>query len=142
MCVWLSRTPVTSKSPREFQTQALIRDSLLGRSIGTGSLSLWTHYLKDIAIKDYKYTSYTGKAMKIGARVQAYEAYEAAHKQNLRVVGDTCPTVGLAGGYTQGGGHSMLSTVHGLGADQVLEWEVVTANGNTLIATPEKNNDL
>ncbi|KAL5398744.1 hypothetical protein PMIN06_003906 [Paraphaeosphaeria minitans] len=115
---------------------------LLGRSTGTGGLSLWTHYLKDITIKDYTSSSYTGKAMKMGAGVQAYEAYDAAHKQNLRVVGGTCPTVGLAGGYTQGGGHSMLSTIHGLGADQVLEWEVVTANGSLLTATPDKNSDL
>lgn len=115
---------------------------LLGRSTGTGGLSLWTHYLKDISIKDYKTSYYTGKAMKMGAGVQAYEAYEAAHKQGLRVVGGTCPTVGLAGGYTQGGGHSMLSTVHGLGADQVLEWEVVTTDGKTVVATPQANSDL
>lgn len=126
----------------QFLSQALIRDSLLGRSTGTGGLSLWTHYLKDITISDYSSSTYTGKAMKMGAGVQAYEAYEAAHKQSLRVVGGTCPTVGLAGGYTQGGGHSMLSTVHGLGADQVLEWEVVTANGSLLTATPNKNSDL
>lgn len=131
-----------SKCLNRFRWQTLIRDSLLGRSTGTGSLSLWTHYLKDITIKDYKSASYTGKAMKMGAGVQAYEAYEAAHKQNLRVVGGTCPTVGLAGGYTQGGGHSMLSTIHGLGADQVLEWEVVTANGSQLTATPTQNSDL
>jgi hypothetical protein len=117
-------------------------NSLLGRSTGTGGLSLWTHYLNDISIKDYKSSYYTGKAMKMGAGVRAFEAYEAAAKQKLRVVGGTCPTVGLAGGYTQGGGHSMLSTVHGLGADQVLEWEVVTAKGSTVIATPEKNSDL
>jgi len=78
----------------------------------------------------------------MGAGVQAFEAYTAADAQGLRIVGGTCPTVGIAGGYTQGGGHSILSSVYGLGADQVLEWEVVTAAGEHLIATPEKNSDL
>lgn len=37
---------------------------------------------------------------------------------------------------------SLLSSKHGLGADQALEWEVVTANGTHLIATPTENSDL
>ena len=80
--------------------------------------------------------------MTMGAGVQGWEAYEAADAAKVRVVGGTCPTVGLAGGYTQGGGHSMLSTAYGLGADQVLEWEVVTANGSHIVATPTSNSDL
>lgn len=63
-------------------------------------------------------------------------------KVGLNVVGGQCPTVGLTGGYTQGGGHSTLSSVYGLGADQTLEWEVVTANGTVVTATPNKNTDL
>lgn len=47
------------------------------------------------------------------------------------MVGGTCPPVGLAGGYTQGRGHSMLSTAYGLGADQVLEWEAVLGMDRT-----------
>lgn len=46
------------------------------------------------------------------------------------------------GGYTQGGGHSPLSSRYGLAADQVLEWEVVDASGQLLVATREKNKDL
>ena len=46
--------------------------------------------------------------MKMGAGVQGFEAYAAADKAGLAVVGGECPTVGLAGGYTQGGGHSAL----------------------------------
>lgn len=66
----------------------------------------------------------------------------AAHKSGYRVVGGTCPTVGIAGGYSQGGGHSLLSSLYGLGADNVLEWEIVTADGTHLIATPAQNQDL
>ena len=49
---------------------------------------------------------------------------------------------GIAGGYSQGAGHSPLASFHGLGADQVLEWEVVTAEGKRLIANRKKNTDL
>ncbi|MCJ1377384.1 hypothetical protein MMC17_000479 [Xylographa soralifera] len=76
------------------------------------------------------------------AGVQGYEAYAAANAQGLRVVGGECPTVGLVGGYTQGGGHSALSSTHGLGADQTLEWEVVTANGTLVTASQTQNTDL
>jgi hypothetical protein len=48
----------------------------------------------------------------------------------------------LAGGYTQGGGHSALSTEFGLGADQTLEFEVVAANGRLVTASRTQNEDL
>ena len=50
--------------------------------------------------------------------------------------------MGPAGGYTQGGGHSALSSLYGLSADNVLEWEVVTADGSITIASPAHNADL
>ena len=80
--------------------------------------------------------------MKIGAGIRGFEVYEAANAQNVVVMGGDCPSVGLAGGFTQGGGHSCLSSLYGMGADQVLEWEVVTAQGQHLIATPKQNSDL
>ncbi|KAJ5633111.1 FAD binding domain protein [Penicillium lividum] len=113
-----------------------------GKSTGAGALSVWTHHLKDIEIRDWKDEYYTGKAFKLGAGVQGIEAYEAAHKHGLRMVGGECPTVGLAGGYSQGGGHSSLSSKHGLGADQVLEWEVIDGNGRFLVANRTHNTDL
>jgi len=57
-------------------------------------------------------------------------------------LGGTCPTVGLAGGYTSGGGHSLLNGAYGMAADAVLEWEVITADGKHLVATPSENSDL
>jgi hypothetical protein len=117
-------------------------NSYLGKSTGAGALSVWTHYLKDIDFLDWSDQNYTGKAIKIGAGVQGYEAMAAAQQRGLVAVGGECPTVGVAGGYTQGGGHSALSTSFGLGADQVLSWEVVTANGTLVTASPEENPDL
>lgn len=79
---------------------------------------------------------------RILAGSQAFEVYAAAEQNGLRVVGGECSTVGLAGGFLQGGGHSALSSKHGMGADQILEWEVVTAEGKHLVASPTKNQDL
>ncbi|KUI64405.1 putative FAD-linked oxidoreductase YvdP [Cytospora mali] len=114
----------------------------LGKSTGAGALALWTHHLKDIVVLDYSSEAYTGKAMKLGAGVQASEAQAVANAQGLVVVEGDCPTVGIAGGYTQGGGTSPLGSKFGLGVDQVLEWEVATATGEVLTATPSQNSDL
>ncbi len=114
----------------------------LGRSTGAGALSVWTHHLKDISLKDWDDSYYSGKAVKIGAGVQGYDVMAALKGTGYIVVGGECPTVGLAGGYTQGGGHSALSSSFGLSADNTLEWEVITANGTHLTATRTQNSDL
>lgn len=106
-----------------------------GKSTGAGALGIWTHNLKQLEIHDYQDAHYTGKAIKMGAGIQGFEAYEAADKAGLQVVGGECPTVGLAGGYSQGGGHSALASRWGLAADQVLQWEVVDGKGNFVTAT-------
>ncbi|KAL4861793.1 hypothetical protein BDV12DRAFT_203646 [Aspergillus spectabilis] len=114
-----------------------------GKSTGAGALGIWTHNLKNIEIKNWTDSRYKGKAIKLGAGVQGIEAYMAAEAQGLEVVGGECPTVGIAGGYTQGGGHSALASVHGLAADQVLQWEIIDGNGNFITATRDnKYSDL
>ena len=114
----------------------------IGKSTGAGALGIWTHHIKNMQIVDYNSPYYTGKAMKMGAGVQAVDADTFAHQHGLMVVGGNCQTVGLAGGYTQGGGHGPLASKFGLAADQVLEWEVVTGTGQHLVATQSQNSDL
>lgn len=116
-----------------------------GKSGGAGSLSVWTHYLKDIAyISSYNdaTTNYSGPAFKAGAGVEAYEIYAAARDQGLVVVGGEGQTVGVMGGYIQGGGHSPLSSIYGMAADQVLNYEVVTADGRFVTANAQENPEL
>jgi hypothetical protein len=156
-CVVGSYVPyaVNASSARDFQkTLAFVQAKNLrlvirntghdyyGKSTGPGALAIWTHHMRDISVFDYRSRMYRGKAMKLGAGVMEFEAQQVAHSQGLVVVGGNCPTVGIAGGYTQGGGHGPLASTLGLAADQVLEWEVVTATGQHLIATPTKNRDL
>ncbi|KAK8024890.1 hypothetical protein PG990_002713 [Apiospora arundinis] len=114
----------------------------LGRSTGAGSLAIWTQHLKTIEFPDWSDEFYKGPAVKLGAGVLGYEATEAVHAKGLVVVGGECPTVGIAGGYTQGGGHSALTTSFGLAADQTLEFEVVTAAGEIVTASRHENEDL
>ncbi|CAF2119081.1 unnamed protein product, partial [Rotaria magnacalcarata] len=46
------------------------------------------------------------------------------------------------GGFLQGGSHSLLSSWKGLGVDQVLEYDVVTEDGQRKIVSPCQNSDL
>jgi hypothetical protein len=116
--------------------------SYLGRSTGAGALSVWTHHLNDIEYQNWSGPYYQGPAFKVAAGVVGYQILEAASAKDLVVVTGECPTVGLAGGYTQGGGHSALSTKFGLGADNTLEFEVVTAAGKLVKASRTENADL
>jgi FAD/FMN-containing dehydrogenase len=116
--------------------------SFLGRSTGAGALAIWTHRLKSIDFTTWSDKHYKGPAVTVGAGVLGYEILEASHAKNLSVVTGECATVGLAGGFTQGGGHSALSTRFGLAADQTLAFHVITADGRSVTATSSRNADL
>jgi FAD/FMN-containing dehydrogenase len=92
----------------------------LGKSAGAGALSVWTHHLKDLEyIPKYKSKGYKGPAVRIGAGVQVFELYAAGKKHGFTAVGGEGRTVGIAGGYLAGGGHSPLSSIYGIAADHV-----------------------
>ncbi|KAG7094813.1 hypothetical protein E1B28_005626 [Marasmius oreades] len=115
----------------------------MGRSTGTGAVSVWMHNLQEIAwIPEFQSSNYTGPAFKVQAGVTGSKITEKASKQGLVVVSGACPTVGFTGGYIQGGGHSPLSTAYGLAADQTLEFEVITTQGDFVTASPTKNSNL
>ncbi len=78
----------------------------------------------------------------MGAGVQGFEISEAADNQGLLVVSGACDTVGVAGGFTQGGGHSPAASRFGLSADQALEWEVIDGCGRFHTASRTLNTDL
>ncbi|KAF2129387.1 hypothetical protein P153DRAFT_403119 [Dothidotthia symphoricarpi CBS 119687] len=114
-----------------------------GRSIAKGALSIWTHGLKEIQyVADYQDTEYTGPVFKVGAGVQGFELYQAAEKYGVTAVAGICPTVGVTGGYTTGGGHSPVMQLFGVGADQVVALEVVLTSGRFVTVTPSVNSDL
>ncbi|KAJ4355159.1 hypothetical protein N0V95_003181 [Ascochyta clinopodiicola] len=115
----------------------------IGKSSGAGALNLWTHNLKEIRfIERYENAEYSGPAFKAGAGVQGFEILEAARDNNVTVLAGICETVGWAGGYLSGGGHSPLASIYGMAADQVLAYEVVTADGRFITASNTVNADL
>ncbi|KAF8270094.1 hypothetical protein EI94DRAFT_1572358 [Lactarius quietus] len=117
---------------------------LLGRSTAKNSLLLWTAYLKNITFAEYfpYCAAYQGSAVTVGAGVGLEELYTAAEAQNKIFVGGTAVTVSPAGGYIQGGGHSVFSPIYGLAADNVLQYSVVLANGSYVVANLDSFPDL
>ncbi|KAK4247470.1 hypothetical protein C7999DRAFT_41238 [Corynascus novoguineensis] len=115
----------------------------LGKSSGAGALSIWTHNLKDI--KYYPHIDipgYSGPAMKVGAGMTVREVYAEADRNDVSALGGICESVGYAGGYIAGGGHTPLSGLYGMAADHVMALEVVTADGRFITASPKENKDL
>ncbi|KAI1175271.1 hypothetical protein F4777DRAFT_335651 [Nemania sp. FL0916] len=114
-----------------------------GRSVGAGSISVWTHYLKKTEyIPNYKIGQYNGKAVRVGSGVEAWEMSNLMAANNITVVAAGCSTVGGTGGWLSSGGHSTVTSTFGLGADQALSLEVVTADGKLVTADPLTNQDL
>ncbi|CAF4966777.1 unnamed protein product [Rotaria sp. Silwood1] len=117
----------------------------LGRSTAAESLLLWLHQMKTMTLIEH-YSSCGSEnisnAVRIGAGVQWGEVYRWLNEYNLTAIGGASATVGVAGGYLQGGGHSPLSRWKGLAADQVLEYDVVTADGQRQTVNVCNNGDL
>ncbi|KAH6619091.1 hypothetical protein B0J18DRAFT_370853 [Chaetomium sp. MPI-SDFR-AT-0129] len=117
----------------------------VGRNAGAGSLSVWTHHLKGFEfLPEYHQPggNYSGPAAHVGSGLQGWEALQYAAQYNVTLVAGGCLTVGLYGGWMAGGGHSPLSSRFGLGVDQVLALQVVTADGRYETVDPETNGDL
>lgn len=114
----------------------------LGRSTGKGSLGLWMHHLNNISFVDYEGPEYQGGAVRMEAGVQGSELNSAAAAHGVRTVTGWCPSVGIAGGYTSGGGHGPLASLYGLAADNTLAFDVVTVDGEFLTASHTNHSDL
>lgn len=61
-----------------------------------------------------------GDAATVGSGIGLHEIYTAANEVGRAIVGGTAATVSVGGGYAQGAGHSALSPLLGLAADNVL----------------------
>jgi FAD/FMN-containing dehydrogenase len=120
----------------------------LGRSSAPYSLRIATHKMKsldfandfvptELGTSKRKEKSH-GPAVTIGAGVYLKELYPAAAERNITVVAGLAHTVGPAGGYIQGGGHSPLGPWKGMAADNALEFQVVNADVRTLLTRPAR----
>ena len=74
--------------------------------------------------------------------MQSGEARNLMTRNNATIITAGGATVGLAGGFVQGAGHSAYTSYWGLAADHVLEINAVTADGRVVTANAERNADL
>ncbi|KAF8147579.1 FAD-binding domain-containing protein [Crassisporium funariophilum] len=118
-----------------------------GRSSGPGTLALWMHNMKYINkvpkfVPEGCSRTPGQSAITFGAGQQFQEIFQFAHDNNLIVVGGSDQSVGAAGGWGQGGGHSSLTPVFGMGADRTLQYKVVTPDGAFRTVNACQNEDL
>lgn len=115
-----------------------------GASMGDGALLIWMRHFKKYGdiIKAYEKCSETYDAvLKVGGGQIWEEAYKAVGN-DYHMVGGGGLTVSAAGGWLNGGGLSASSRLYGMGIDQVVEFEVVTADGSKVTASKCENDDL
>ena len=143
---------------------------ILRRSTGYGSLQVWIKYIRKGIRFQNAYapsdecpkSTWKGSAFTISGGYIWSDVLGAAASRNLIVVGGGTPvrplnlalifpcivltsvsqSVGCLGGWMQGGGHGPAAHNFGLGADQVLEAQVILATGETVTANPCQHSDL
>ncbi|KAM3501786.1 hypothetical protein MY10362_005301 [Beauveria mimosiformis] len=119
----------------------------LGRSSAPESLQIATYKMKkmefvDDFVPEGSHNKSMGSALTLGAGVVLMDIYSETSKRNLTAVVGLSHTVGAAGGYIQGGGHSPLGPWKGMASDNALQFEVVTADGKLLVTNQYQNQDL
>ncbi|KAK1971605.1 FAD binding domain-containing protein [Colletotrichum sublineola] len=123
---------------------------LLGRSDGYGSLEIWLrHYRNSIDFQETyasanqcRGSGWKGGAIRIDGAWQWRDVYEVAKANNVIAVGGGAVSPGAIGGWPSGGGHGPATRNYGLGADQILEAEVMLADGRVVTANHCQNADL
>ena len=122
--------------------------SYFGNSNRAGSLLIWTHRMRGIELHD----AFRGAgspagtegvpAVSLGAGCLWGEVYRKVAVEHGRYVqGGGCLTVGVAG-FVQGGGFGSLSKQYGTGAANLIEAEIVTADGRVRTANRWRDPEL
>ncbi|KAF9236142.1 hypothetical protein BU15DRAFT_77242 [Melanogaster broomeanus] len=121
----------------------------LGRSAARGSFVVWTHNMKNISynpafVPQGGPANDTYDAVTLGAGVQWHEAYDAVNQYGRMMVGGYSAggSIGAAGGWLAGGGHSALAPTYGLGVDNAIEISVVLSTGEYLTVNNYQHSDL
>jgi hypothetical protein len=83
--------------------------------------------------ENYTTPSYIGRAVAYGGGFQAQETAAVNQRHNITIISAGGPTVGIAGGFLQTGGHSSFTSYYGLAADHVLSIQVSVPYPSILI---------
>lgn len=81
------------------------------------------------------------QVISVGGGCHLGSIYTELGKRNLAIPAGSCPAVGISGHVT-GGGYGLLSRSFGLACDNLLELEMVLANGRFIIANQNQNSDI
>lgn len=118
----------------------------IGRSTAPNAFSIWTHHLTEITLHDAfvpeKSHAKPTTAVTIQTGVRLADMYKATNQRNWVVPGGAAVTVAGGGGFIGGGGHSSLSPIFGLAVDNALQFTVVLANGEVVVANDAQHTDL
>lgn len=146
------RTPDDIRASLQFANQHDIRVSVKttghtfqGSSTARDSLLIWmANYPKDDVVTE-GFVDSCGTTNEAVVGVGGGETFNdvlEGLKGKYHVVTGSCRTVSFAGGWLQGGGLSFTSRLYGIGVDQVVEFDVVLANGTAVKADACTNPDL
>lgn len=94
-----------------------------------------------IDISDLNSLKIRGNYLFAGGGVNNRQVYDFVSSQGYPFPGGTCPTVGLSG-YASGGGWGLSCRLMGLGCDNLVELELVDADGRILTANSTQNKEL
>ncbi|KAB2575366.1 FAD-linked oxidoreductase ZEB1 [Lasiodiplodia theobromae] len=118
------------------------------RAIAAGSLSIWTHHMKTFEFHDHYVPVGCGPnstdahmAATVGAGTQDAEVFTNAGRHNVIMVGGTNKDVGVVG-WAMGGGHGYMTSTYGMGADNIIEANLVTLEGHLITANECQNPDI
>ncbi|KAL2839847.1 hypothetical protein BJX68DRAFT_279296 [Aspergillus pseudodeflectus] len=114
------------------------------KSSAYGSLGIWTHNMKGFKFhKSFKAcdTCEPHMAGTVGAGIQDGELFAAMAKHGAIAVGGTNSDVGVVG-WSAGGGHGYATGQYGMGADSILEAELVTPEGELIRVNERDYSDL
>src|SRR5919198_1103912 len=100
-----------------------------------GGVLLKTSLMAEVLVDPDRRVAHVGPGARVG------DVVAAAAPFGLAPVAGSSPTVGVAG-FTLGGGFGPLSRRHGFAADNLLRADVVSADGERLTATADRNADL
>ena len=119
-----------------------------GRSCAPNSLLVWTHNMREVRFHEsFRITgaaaTRTGRSGCHRRRGRSLDrSLSGGVRQPALCPGRWLHHVGAAGGFIQGGGYGSFSKRYGTGAGSVIEFEVVTADGEIRIANAAQNADL
>ncbi|MBI3439420.1 MAG: FAD-dependent oxidoreductase, partial [Proteobacteria bacterium] len=119
--------------------------SYQGTSNAPDSLLIWTHAMRGVRMHQHFVPAgggYRGPAVTIEAGALWMDAYDVVTTQGGRYVqGGGCTTVGVAG-HIQSGGFGSLSKRFGTAASNLLEAEIVCADGGVRLCSEQRHPDL